>query len=138
MFICFETKRFKTTAVYHPLPFLQIELTWSMPSMHDLYKIKPHHYIAWIIGHEGKGSLISYLRKKMWCLDIYSGNSESGFEHSSMYALFILSLILTDQGHEHLSEVLNAIFAFINFMRKEGPQQQIYDEIQQIEDMNFR
>ena len=24
------------------------------------------HYLSWVIGHEGKGSLISYLRKKVW------------------------------------------------------------------------
>jgi len=46
--------------------FLQLELTWAMPSLLHLYKSKPHQYISWIIGHEGKGSLISYLRKKMW------------------------------------------------------------------------
>lgn len=109
-----------------------------MPPLHDLYKSKPHQYVSWIIGYEGKGSLISYLRRKMWCLGIFSGNEESGFEHSSMYALFNLSLMLTEQGHKHLPEVLNAIFSFINLMRKEGPQKRIYDEIYQIKETNFR
>lgn len=82
--------------------------------------------------------MISYLRQKMWCLDIFSGNSESGFEHSSMYALFRLALVFTDEGHKHLEEVLDAIFSFINLMKQEGPQRRIFDEIQQIEDNNFR
>lgn len=109
-----------------------------MPPLHEFYKSKPHHYVAWIIGHEGKGSLISYLRKKMWCLDIVSGNSESGFEHSSMYALFRLSLVFTDEGYKHLEEVLDAIFSFINLLKRDGSQKRIYDEIKQIEDSNFR
>lgn len=109
-----------------------------MPSLHHLYKSKPHQYISWIIGHEGKGSLISYLREKMWCLNIFSGNGESGLEHSSMYALFSLSLILTDEGHKHLEEVLDAVFSFINLLKKEGPKKRIYDEIHQIEETNFR
>lgn len=109
-----------------------------MPPLHDFYKSKPHQYVSWIIGYEGKGSLISYLRKKTWCLGIFTGNGESGFEHSSMYALFGISVMLTEQGYKHLQEVLNAIFAFINLMRREGPQKRIYDEIHQIKETSFR
>lgn len=135
----FDTPSFRKIYKIKPIKDIcQVELTWSMPPLHDLYKSKPHQYISWIIGYEGKGSLISYLRRKMWCLGIFSGNEESGFEHSSMYALFNLSLMLTEQGHKHLPEVLNAIFSFINLMRKEGPQKRIYDEIHQIKETNFR
>jgi nardilysin len=74
----------------------------------------------------------------MWCLNVFSGNSEGGFEHSSMYALFSLSLILTDEGYEHFNEVLDAVFSYINLLRHEGPQKRIFDEIQQIENINFR
>ncbi|XP_008547472.1 nardilysin [Microplitis demolitor] len=135
----FDTASFRRIYKIKPVKDVcQIELTWTMPPLHHLYKEKPHQYISWIIGHEGKGSLISYLRKKMWCLDIYSGNGESGFEHSSMYALFSLSLVLTDQGHEHLKQVIDAIFSYINMVRKLGPQKRIFDEIRMIEDTNFR
>lgn len=117
---------------------MQLEVTWAMPSLHHLYKSKPHQYISWIIGHEGKGSLISYLRKKMWSLDMFSGNSESGFEHSSMYALLKLTVVLSYEGQQHLEEVLDAIFSFINLLKREGPQQRIYDDIYKIEENNFR
>ncbi|XP_023349391.1 nardilysin [Eurytemora carolleeae] len=40
----------------------QIDLTWSLPSTLDRYRSKPLHYLSWIIGHEGKGSLLSFLR----------------------------------------------------------------------------
>lgn len=109
-----------------------------MPSLLDLYKSKPHQYISWIIGHEGKGSLISYLRKKMWGIDMVSGNSESGFEHSSMYVLMKITVLLTDEGQKHLEKVLDAVFSFLNLLRMEGPQKRIYDEIYKIEENNFR
>ncbi|CAL7942606.1 unnamed protein product [Xylocopa violacea] len=135
----FNTPSFRRMYKIKPIKDVcQIELTWAMPPLHDLYRSKPHQYLAWIIGYEGKGSLISYLRKKMWCLAIFSGNGESGFEHSSMYALFSVSLTLTEQGHKHLPDVLNAVFSYINLMRKEGPQKRIYDEICQIKEINFR
>lgn len=135
----FDTPSFRRIYKIKPVKDVcQVDLTWAMPPLHDLYKSKPHQYVSWIIGYEGKGSLISYLRKRMWCLDLVSGNGESGFEHSSMYALLSLSLMLTEQGHKHLDEVLNAIFSFINLMRREGPQKRLYDEIHQIEETNFR
>jgi len=109
-----------------------------MPSLLNFYKSKPYDYVSWILGHEGKGSLISYLRKKMWAVDILCGTGENDFEHNSMYALMKLTIMLTDKGQEHLSDVLNAIFSFINLMRREGPQKRIYDEIHQIEETNFR
>ncbi|XP_011060486.1 PREDICTED: nardilysin-like [Acromyrmex echinatior] len=46
----------------------EVEITWTMPLPPDFYNSKPHEYIAWIIRHGGKGSLTSYLRKKMPCL----------------------------------------------------------------------
>ncbi|XP_012524901.1 nardilysin isoform X2 [Monomorium pharaonis] len=137
--VSFDTPVFRK--MYKVKPFKdvsQLEVTWTMPSLLHLYKSKPHQYISWIIGHEGKGSLISYLRKKMWSLDMFSGNSESGFEHSSMYALLKLTVVLSYEGQQHLEEVLDAIFSFINLLKREGPQKRIYDEIYKIEENNFR
>ncbi|CAL1679205.1 unnamed protein product [Lasius platythorax] len=137
--ISFDTPAFRRMYKIKPIKDLsKLELTWAMPSLVDFYKSKPHQYISWIIGHEGKGSLTSYLRRKMWGIDMISGNSESGFEHSSMYALLKLTVHLTDEGQKHLEEVLDAIFSFINLLKMEGPQKTIYDEIYKIEETNFR
>lgn len=74
----------------------------------------------------------------MWGIDMVSGNSESGFEHSSMYALMKITVLLTDEGQNQIEKVLDAIFSFINLLRREGPQERIYDEIYKIEENNFR
>lgn len=39
-------------------------MTFVLPSMEKHYKTKPHDYLAYIIQHEGVGSLSSYLKKK--------------------------------------------------------------------------
>ncbi|CAK9817833.1 Nrdc [Anthophora plagiata] len=130
----FDTPRFRRIYKIKPVKNVcRVDLIWSLPPMRDLYKSKPYHYVCWIIGYKGKGSLFSYLKKKMWCLKI---NSE--YEHCSMYTLSCLSLTLTEQGYDHLLEVLNAVFSFINMIRKEGPQKRIYDEIHQIRETDFR
>ena len=118
--------------------YTQVVLTWIMPSLHHLYKSKPHQYVSWIIGHEGKGSLTSYLRKKMWALELNAGIEEVGFDHSSMYGLFNVSIELTREGAEHLKEVIDAIYSYIKLMQRAGPQKRIFDELCQIEKTNFR
>ncbi|XP_029044201.2 nardilysin [Osmia bicornis bicornis] len=135
----FHTLNFRRIYKMKPIKDVrQVDLTWSLPPVQHLYKSKPHEYISWVLGHKGKGSLMSYLEKKMWCLDLDIDNANSGFADTSMYALFTISLTLTEEGQKQLSEVLNAIFSFINLMQREGPQKRIFDEMQQIMEMNFR
>lgn len=43
---------------------LQVDLTFALPSLLHMYKSKPHMYVSWLLDHEGKGSLLSYLREK--------------------------------------------------------------------------
>jgi nardilysin len=42
----------------------KLYITFLLPSMEKHYKSKPHDYLAYVIQHEGVGSLSSYLKKK--------------------------------------------------------------------------
>lgn len=42
----------------------KLELTFCMEPLAREYRTKRHHFVAYLLGYEGKGSLISYLRKK--------------------------------------------------------------------------
>ncbi|XP_013146109.1 PREDICTED: nardilysin-like isoform X2 [Papilio polytes] len=116
----------------------EVTLTWCMRSLLSEYESKPHQYISYLLGHEGKGSLLSYLRKKVWALGIYTGNSESGIDYTSMYSLFSTKVVLTKDGLDHVDEVLEAIFSYINMLREIGPSERIYNEIKTIEETSFR
>lgn len=43
---------------------IKLYITFVMPSLEKHYRSKPHDYLAYIIQHEGLGSLSSYLKKK--------------------------------------------------------------------------
>lgn len=43
----------------------KLELTFCMEPLVQEYKTKRHHFVAYLLGYEGHGSLISYLRKKL-------------------------------------------------------------------------
>lgn len=116
----------------------EVHLTWCMRSLIREYESKPHQYISYLLGHEGKGSLLSYLRRKVWALGIYTGNSESGIDYTSMYSLFSTQIVLTKDGLDHIDEVLEAIFSYINMLKQIGPSERIFEEIKTIEETSFR
>ncbi|CAL1678005.1 unnamed protein product [Lasius platythorax] len=128
--ISFDTPAFRRMYKIESVQNLsQLEVTWAVPSLLDVYEIKPYHYISRIIEHDENGSLISYLRRKMWGTNVFCYTGEYGFEHTSIYSLLKFTVQLTDEGQKHLEEVLDAIFSFINLWRMEGPQERIYDEM---------
>nr|XP_053649483.1 nardilysin-like [Cherax quadricarinatus] len=120
------------TKEYHCL-----EITWALPSFLKYYHTKPLHYVSHLIGHEGRGSILSYLKKRVWAVGLFSGNDESGFEHNSTYAAMSVSIELTDEGFKNVDKVLCVVFQYIDMIQKAGPLEKIFREIQQMEQLNF-
>ena len=61
----FDTPQFNRILQVIPVKNVnQVCLSWALPSQLQHYDIKPLPYLSWLIGHEGKGSLLAYLRHK--------------------------------------------------------------------------
>ncbi|KAG5305857.1 NRDC protein, partial [Pseudoatta argentina] len=113
-----------------------IQLTWALPSFSDFYNCNSYQYILRIIRYKGEGSLISYLRQKMWSSLDNIFNCKS--QQNTLYGLMQLTIALTSEGLKHLEDVLDAIFSFINLLKKAGLQKEIYNNIYECEQNNFR
>jgi len=134
----FSNSRFHKLYRLHPVQNVyQIDLTWSLPNLMDKYRTKPLHYLSWVIGHEGKGSLLSYLRKKVWALSLCAGNEGDGFEFNSTCSMFTITVVLTKNGYEEIENVLSAVFSYLSMMKTEGPNQRIFNEMKEIERLDF-
>ncbi|XP_027258238.1 nardilysin isoform X2 [Cricetulus griseus] len=134
----FDTPAFNK--LYRVVPIRKIHaltITWALPPQQQHYRVKPLHYISWLVGHEGKGSILSYLRKKCWALALFGGNGETGFEQNSTYSVFSISITLTDEGYEHFFEVAHAVFQYLKMLQELGPEKRVFEEIQKIEDNEF-
>ncbi|XP_031561140.1 nardilysin-like [Actinia tenebrosa] len=128
------------TKLYKVLPVKdinQLEITWVLPCQQEHYRIKPMHYVSWLLGHEGPGSVLSFLIKRSWAVSLMCGNGETGIEHNTNMALFPCLVNLTDEGMKHIFEIITIIFQYLEMLRQIGPQQRIYDEIQTIEKLEF-
>ena len=111
----------------------QLIVSFAMPSIDRLYRHKPESILAYLLGHEGKGSILSYLKKQQWALGLTAGSGVNG----SNFKDFNLSISLTELGEAHISEIVSAIFSYINLM-KSGPIDEFYyHEKQAIANLSF-
>nr|XP_046247004.1 nardilysin b [Scatophagus argus] len=134
----FDTPAFNR--LYRVVPVRKVHaltISWAVPPQGRHYRVKPLHYISWLIGHEGTGSILSLLRKKCWALALFGGNSETGFDQNTTYSIFSISITLTDQGYQNFYQVVHLVFQYLKMLQTVGPQQRIYEEIQKIEANEF-
>ncbi|KAF1385252.1 hypothetical protein PFLUV_G00105800 [Perca fluviatilis] len=133
----FDTPAFNK--LYRVVPVRKVHaltISWAVPPQVKHYRVKPLHYISWLIGHEGTGSILSLLRKKCWALAL-GGNSETGFDQNTTYSIFSISITLTNQGYQNFYQVVHLVFQYLKMLQTLGPQQRIYEEIQKIEANEF-
>uniref|UniRef100_A0A3Q1FVR2 Nardilysin convertase n=1 Tax=Acanthochromis polyacanthus TaxID=80966 RepID=A0A3Q1FVR2_9TELE len=108
----FDTPGFNK--LYRVVPVRKVHaltISWAVPPQGKHYRVKPLHYISWLIGHEGSGSILSLLRRKCWALALFGGNSETGFDQNTTYSIFSISITLTDQGYQNFYQEIQKIEA---------------------------
>ena len=68
----------------------------------------------------------------------FTGNDGDGFELNSTQSNFSISIVLTQSGFQDVDQVLLAVFSYLKMLNEEGPNQRIFQEIKEIEDLNFK
>uniref|UniRef100_A0A1D1XVB1 Insulin-degrading enzyme n=1 Tax=Anthurium amnicola TaxID=1678845 RepID=A0A1D1XVB1_9ARAE len=115
-----------------------LDLTWTLPCLEKEYLKKPEGYISHLMGHEGKGSLLSFLKAKGWATSLSAGVGDEGTNRSSIAYIFVMSIHLTDSGLEKLYSVIGVVYQYIKLLRASAPQEWIFKELQDIGNMEFR
>ena len=128
----------------YPLPqFVTIQpekqqrtLSIAFPTGDELavYRQKPLQYIGNILGHEGQGSLLSWLKDKGWAEGLAAG---TGLSYSGG-STFNITIKLTREGVPHVDDVVAALFQAINRIRQTPDQQWLYEEQKQLAEQSFR
>ena len=100
----------------------------------ELYKTQPARYLSHLIGHEGPGSILSYLKAKGWA----NGLSAGSMTVCHGAGLFEISIRLTKDGLENYKEVVKVVFQYISLLKANPPQKWILDEIKEMGEVDFR
>ncbi len=109
-------------------------LTFTFPGMDKYYQTKPLSYFAHLLGYEGEHSLMLELKKQGWIVSLSAGGGVSG----SNYREFTISCTLTTQGLEHVEEIIQAVFQYLNLIEEQGFDEWRYTEKQAVLESAFR
>ncbi|ELU09335.1 hypothetical protein CAPTEDRAFT_155510 [Capitella teleta] len=111
-----------------------LNVTWPIPDLTPHYKANPGHYISHLIGHEGTGSLLSELKNRGW-VNTLVGGPKAG---AKGFMFFIVNVDLSEEGIDHVDDIIVLIFQYLNLLRNTGPLKWVFDECRDLGAMSFR
>nr|VFJ47531.1 MAG: Secreted Zn-dependent peptidases, insulinase-like [Candidatus Kentron sp. DK] len=111
----------------------ELRLSFPVPPLREHYKTKPLYYIAHLLGHEGKGSLLSQLKARGWANGLSAGADD---DHRDS-ARFTVSIDLTEQGLERRDDATALVFQAIRLITSQGVRRWVFQELIDLTRMDF-
>ncbi|KAJ9130336.1 A-pheromone processing metallopeptidase Ste23, partial [Pleurostoma richardsiae] len=113
----------------------ELNLFFPFIDEEHLYESQPSRYISHLIGHEGPGSIMSYIKSKGWA----NGLSAGAYPVCpGTPGIFDCQVRLTQEGLKHYKEIVKAVFQYISLLRETPPQEWIFQEQKGMADVDFK
>ncbi|KAL5340647.1 Metalloenzyme, LuxS/M16 peptidase-like protein [Aspergillus crustosus] len=100
----------------------------------NLYETQPSRYISHLIGHEGPGSILAYIKAKGWA----NGLSSGVMPVCPGAAFFTVSVRLTQEGLKEYKQVVKVIFEYIALIKEREPEEWIFEEMKNLAEVEFK
>lgn len=111
-----------------------LTISFITDDLSGYYKSAPDGYLIHLVGHEAKGSILYELRQRGWCNDLIASHNNT----ARGFGFFEIVVDLTQDGIEHVDDIVHIVFQYIRMLREEGPKKWIFDECCDINKMHFR
>ena len=111
----------------------QLIISFAMESIDQYYRDKPELILAYLLGHEGEGSVLSLLKKHQWAFALTAGSGING----SNFKDFNISIALTELGETHINEVVDITLTYIALLKENEIAEHYYHEKQKISQLAF-
>ncbi|KAM0362854.1 hypothetical protein ACHAPK_011456 [Fusarium culmorum] len=100
-----------------------------------MFATQPSRYISHLIGHEGPGSIMSYIKSKGWA----NGLSAGAYPVCpGTPGIFDVQVRLTEEGLKNYPEIVKIFFQYVTLLRENPPQEWIFQEQKGMADVNFK
>ena len=111
-----------------------ISLSFAIPPLHPHYRAHPLALVSHLLGHEGRGSLLSALKARGWAEGLSAGPS---MNHPD-FATFGITIQVTEAGLANRDDVIASVFAYLELIRRQGIEPSYYDELARMARIGFR
>lgn len=134
------TKQYPNTSLYRPTELGQqinikplkqqrrLGICFSLPAIDTLYQYKPLTFISHLLGYEGQGSLLSYLKSEGLATSLSAGGGAHGYNYKD----YNISIQLTPKGYQHLDDIITTCFEYIQLIKNHGLENWRYQERAQL------
>lgn len=112
----------------------QLTFSFPVPQSKQLLLNKPYDYIAHILGHESKGSLLSILKSLGWAEKLNVGLNYASRDD----ALFQVTIQLTPTGVRVKDQIISLLFFVLKEIRVHGIEEWRYQELHTMGENQFR
>ncbi|KAJ4510032.1 metalloprotease [Exophiala dermatitidis] len=111
-----------------------LEISFPWQDEEDMYETQPARYISHLIGHEGPGSILAYLKDRGLAQTLSAGY------HSVCpgSAFFEIEIGLTPEGLKNYHEIVKIVFQYIGMMKANPPVQWLHEEMKNMAEVDFR
>ncbi|KAG9229732.1 Metalloenzyme, LuxS/M16 peptidase-like protein [Amylocarpus encephaloides] len=113
----------------------ELDLSFPFLDEESLFESQPSRYISHLIGHEGPGSIMSYIKSKGWA----NGLSAGAYPVCpGTPGVFNCQIRLTEDGLTHYKEIIKVFFEYVSLLRENAPQEWIFQEQKGLADVAFK
>ncbi|WP_232364416.1 insulinase family protein [Salinimonas lutimaris] len=109
-------------------------VTFPLPGLHNDYRVKPLNYFSHLLGDEGEGSLLAFLKAHNWVTNLIAGSGIEGDDYKD----FNISFQLTREGLNHREHILYALFAYLKLLEQSLEEPWRYHEKSRLNDLAFQ
>lgn len=113
----------------------ELNLTFPFIDEEMLFESQPSRYVGHLIGHEGPGSIMSYIKGKGWANGLSAGMWPVC---PGTPGIFDCQIRLTEEGLENYKEIVKVFFQYVAMLRETYPQQWIFEELKLMGDVDFK
>eukprot|EP01084_Bolivina_argentea_P151431 264299_1 len=112
-----------------------LTISWIMEPIYEYTKTNPTSLISYCIGHEGKGSLLSYLKCKGYATGLCAGIGYNKPE----FAVFECTINLTINGLENYKNIIYIVYEYIEKLKilSDNEWKLYFDERNNVKKMRF-
>ncbi|KAL5322523.1 hypothetical protein ACEPPN_010496 [Leptodophora sp. 'Broadleaf-Isolate-01'] len=113
----------------------QLDLSFPFIDEELLFESQPSRYISHLIGHEGPGSIMSFIKSKGWA----NGLSAGAYPVCpGTPGIFNCQIRLTEDGLKNYKEIVKVFFQYVSLLRETPPQKWIFEEQKGLADVDFK
>lgn len=111
-----------------------LRIIWPFPPAFNSKRMSCIDYISHLFGSEHKGSIHSILHENNLVIETASSVNNT----ADLFTTVEIEFLLSEEGEDQIEQILKVVGSYIRMISNTGPQEMIYQELKEINNIDFR